>query len=70
MKKRVFIVGAKRSPIGAFLGTLKNVHPKEMGVQVLKKLLEETKVPKDEIKTPPQVSLAVWRSNEHRRRDP
>ncbi|XFA99753.1 acetyl-CoA C-acetyltransferase [Candidatus Izemoplasma sp. B36] len=49
MKKKVFIVGAKRSPIGAFLGTLKNVHPKEMGVQVLTKLLEETKVPKDEI---------------------
>ena len=49
MKKKVFIVGAKRSPIGAFLGTLKNVHPKEMGVQVLTKLLEETKVPKEEI---------------------
>ena len=49
MKKKVFIVGAKRSPIGAFLGTLKDVHPKDMGVQVLTKLLEETKVPKEEI---------------------
>ena len=49
MKERVFIVGAKRSPIGAFLGTLKDVHPADMGVQVLSKLLEETKVPKNEI---------------------
>src|SRR6056297_2534385 len=49
MKKKVFIVGAKRSPIGAFLGTLKNVHPREMGSQVLKALLDETKVPVDKI---------------------
>lgn len=49
MKKKVYIVGAKRSPIGAFLGTLKNVHPREMGSQVLKALLDETKVPVEQI---------------------
>lgn len=49
MKQKVFIVGAKRSPIGAFLGALKDVHPAEAGRQVLTALLEETKVPKDEI---------------------
>ena len=49
MKQKVFIIGAKRSPIGAFLGTLKDVHPSEMGTQVLTKLLEETKIPKEEI---------------------
>jgi len=49
VKQKVFIVGAKRSPIGAFLGTLKDVHPADMGTQVLKKLLEETNVPKEEI---------------------
>jgi acetyl-CoA C-acetyltransferase len=49
VKEKVFIVGAKRSPIGSFLGTLKNVHPKEMGVQVLSKLLDEVKIPKAEI---------------------
>lgn len=49
MGKKVYIVGAKRSPIGAFLGTLKDVHPREMGSQVLKSLLEETKVPVDKI---------------------
>ena len=49
MKEKVFIVGAKRSPIGSFLGTLKDVHPAEAGRQVLTKLLEETHVPKDKI---------------------
>ncbi len=49
MKEKVFIVGAKRSPIGAFLGTLKDVHPKEMGTQVLSRLLTETNVPVDKI---------------------
>lgn len=49
MKERVFIVGAKRSPIGSFLGALKDVHPTDMGVQVLSNLLEETKVPKEKI---------------------
>jgi len=49
VKQKVFIIGAKRSPIGAFLGTLKDVHPSEIGTQVLTKLLEETKIPKEEI---------------------
>ena len=49
MKKRVFIVGAKRSPIGSFLGALSKVHPNDFGTQVLTKLLEETNIPKDEI---------------------
>lgn len=49
MKQKVFIVGAKRSPIGSFLGTLKDVHPAEAGRQVLTKLLEETHVPKEKI---------------------
>jgi len=49
VSKKVYIVGAKRSPIGSFLGTLKDVHPRDMGSQVLKALLEETKVPVDKI---------------------
>ena len=32
--------------------------------------LYRKKFSESEIKTPPQVSLTVWRSNEHRRRDP
>ncbi len=49
MGKKVYIVGAKRSPIGSFLGSLKDVHAADMGSQVLKVLLEETKVPVDKI---------------------
>jgi acetyl-CoA C-acetyltransferase len=49
VNKKIYIVGAKRSPIGSFLGTLKDVHPQDMGSQVLKALLEETKVPVDKI---------------------
>ncbi len=49
MSKKIYIVGAKRSPIGSFLGTLKDVHPQDMGSQVLRALLEETKVPVDKI---------------------
>ena len=45
MSNKVFIVGAKRSPIGSFLGALKDVHPAELGAQVLKKLLADTNVP-------------------------
>lgn len=47
MSQKVFIVGAKRSPIGSFLGTLKDVHPVDLGCQVLKQLLADTQVPKD-----------------------
>lgn len=49
MSKKVFIVGAKRSPIGSFLGALSNIHPSEFGSQVLKKLLEDLNLPKDKI---------------------
>ncbi len=49
MKEKVFIVGAKRSPIGSFMGSLKDVHAAELGSTVLKKLLEETNVPVEKI---------------------
>lgn len=42
--KKVYVVGAKRSPIGAFMGSLSDVHPADFGSQVLRALLEETKV--------------------------
>jgi len=49
MSQKVFIVGAKRSPIGSFLGSLKEVHPVELGTQVLKRLLADSLVPVDKI---------------------
>ncbi len=42
--KKVYVVGAKRSAIGSFMGTLSGVHPSDFGSQVLKQLLEESKV--------------------------
>ena len=49
MSNKVYIVGAKRSPIGSFLGTLKDLHPAELGTQVLKQLLVDSKIPRDQI---------------------
>lgn len=42
--KKVYVVGAKRTAIGSFLGSLKNTHASDMGAIVVKKLLEETAV--------------------------
>ncbi len=47
--KKVYIVGAKRSPIGSFMGSLSSVHPAEFGAQVLTKLLSEVNIEKDKI---------------------
>lgn len=49
MTHKVFIVGAKRSPIGSYLGSLKDVTASDLGAQVLKQILAETKIPVDKI---------------------
>ena len=49
MENKVFLIGAKRSPIGKYLGSLKDVHPVELGRKVLTELLEKTKVPVDKV---------------------
>lgn len=49
MSQKVFIIGAKRSPIGSFLGSMKDLHPVDLGTQVLKSLLNETKIPKEKV---------------------
>lgn len=41
---KVYIVGAKRSAIGSFMGALADVHPADFGSQVLRALLDETKI--------------------------
>jgi len=46
---KVFIVGAKRSAIGSFMGVLGQVHPAEFGSQILKTLLKETAINVNEI---------------------
>ncbi len=42
--KKVFIVAAKRTAIGSFLGSLKDVHPAQLGATLIKNILEETEV--------------------------
>jgi len=40
--KKVFIVSAKRTPIGRFMGSLSTIKPGQMGAVVIKSILEET----------------------------
>lgn len=42
--EKVYIVSAKRTPIGSFLGSLSNMHPSEFGAIVVKNILDETKL--------------------------
>ncbi len=40
---KVYIVAAKRTAVGSFLGSLSNVHPADFGAKVVKQLIEDTK---------------------------
>ena len=46
---KVYVVSAKRTALGSFLGTLSNVRAPEFGGEVIKAILEETKVPAGDI---------------------
>lgn len=45
--KKVFIVSAKRTAIGSFLGNLKDMHPSQMGSAVVKAVMEENNLAAD-----------------------
>lgn len=47
--QKVFIVAAKRTAVGAFLGSLKNVHPADLGAVLVKDVLASTKLSGKEI---------------------
>ncbi len=47
--QKVYVVGAKRSAIGSFMGTLSTLHPADFGSQVLKQLLEEKNINRKDI---------------------
>ena len=47
--KKVYIVAAKRTAIGSFLGSLSTLHPAQYGSEVVKNILEETNVPKNKV---------------------
>ena len=40
--KKVYVVSAKRTPIGSFLGGLSSVSPAELGGVVIKNIIEES----------------------------
>ena len=42
--KKIFIVSAKRTPIGKFMGSLSTFSATEMGTKVIKAILDETKI--------------------------
>ena len=47
--EKVYIIGAKRSPIGSFLGSLSSLHPKVYGAKVVEALIEELGIDKNHI---------------------
>ncbi len=47
--KKVYIVAAKRTPIGKFLGSVANFTPGDLGAIVIKSLLEETGIKPEEV---------------------
>ena len=42
--KKIYIVAAKRTAIGKFLGTLSNINPTDLAVPVVKQILTDTKI--------------------------
>lgn len=49
MSEKAYIVGAKRTAIGTFMGSLKNVTPADMGATVLKAALEQANVKPEQV---------------------
>ncbi len=49
MEKKVFIIAAKRTPIGKFMGSLTNFTPGELGALVIENILAETGVKPEQI---------------------
>jgi acetyl-CoA C-acetyltransferase len=42
--QKVYVLGAKRTPIGSFLGSLSKLHPKVYAAEVIKTLIQDTKI--------------------------
>lgn len=49
--KKIFIVSAKRTPIGKFMGSLSSFSAAEMGAKVIKSIIDETKINPENIDT-------------------
>lgn len=44
MEKKVYIIAAKRTPIGRFMGSLSSISPADLGAMVIKNIIVETKI--------------------------
>lgn len=42
--EKIYIVSAKRTPIGSFLGSLGKISPSDLAGTVIKNILDETKI--------------------------
>lgn len=42
--EKIYVIAAKRTPVGSFLGSLSKVSPSDLAGEVIKNILEETKV--------------------------
>ncbi len=49
MKHELYILGARRTPVGTFMGTLKNFSPVDLGVVAAKAALSDAKVSGDQV---------------------
>lgn len=47
--EKVYVIGAKRTPVGSFLGSLSSLHPKVYGAKVVETLIHELHLQKDDI---------------------
>ena len=52
--EKVYIVAAKRTAIGKMLGSFSGVTPVHMATQVMKNILEETKI------DPARIDEVIW----------
>ncbi len=46
---KAYILSAKRTPIGSFLGTLSNIPAPRLGAKVIQSLIEETRLPVEDV---------------------
>ena len=47
--QKVYIVSARRTAIGAFLGSLSEMNPADMGAEVVKAVLKDAKVAPEQV---------------------
>jgi len=47
--EKVYVIGAKRTPVGSFLGSLSSLHPRVYGAKVVETLIHDLNLQKDDV---------------------